>query len=267
MVTLSPAKVPPTSIKTALANLNSWLGNSQEAIEQFKNVFNTQPANDALRRKYINYLQAVQELPAAARQLDILNGRKKINRQQVLQLAKYQLLSHQYKQALSLLNNYKPRNDSETFEFMSLQAQLYWLTGKPQKALQYLQDSFPPAIINDWEDDTETIRKKEQQQDFRYYTTARIYAMMKDKDNAFRALQQALDSGFHYQYVLKADTAWASFRHTDVWKNLLSAYAFENSYLQQPLPEPEDFKKAGELQFIDHNNYRIPKRKNTTIQE
>ncbi|CAN5413127.1 hypothetical protein BH10BAC2_BH10BAC2_42320 [soil metagenome] len=231
---LSPDLQPRREVAEAIADLYSWLGYSNEAIKLYKEIVNRKPGDDTLRNKLLGYLLANDELTDAYAQLDTLFHRTQIKPAQTLLLVQDHILSRRFSEATRLLKNYQPQTDSAKYQVMSLYAIMNWLSGQPQNALAYLQDSLPVMMIN--ENDNDEIKLyKQQQLNFRWYSIARIDALEKNYDKAFDALQLALDNGFDYKYVLDDDSAWTEWRGTEKWNTLMAKYEFMRQYVTEPL--------------------------------
>jgi len=230
----------PARVLEAMADLNSWMGNSDEAIKIYNEVTSVQPANALLRNKVLNYLEACNELTAACQQLDTLYRWKQIQANQLRKLANWQILSGRNQEASSLLKNYQSKNAVEKSEVILLFAKMNWLSGQHQKALSWLQN--PSSVIQLNEIDGEEMTgHKIKRRSSRLYSIARQYALLKQGEKAFTILQQALADGFNYKYVLDNDTAWTAIRGTNKWKGALQNYTFNldegiNSYPVQINP-------------------------------
>lgn len=228
-VKLSGDEQPRREITEAIADLDSWTGNSADAIKSYKALVDADPGNASLRNKLLNYLLAIPELPGAYEQLDSLYQRNQIRLQQINDLAMYHMLSGKLVEAKSTLKSYHADTDAEKYQTMSLYAKINWLMGQPKIALAYLQDSLPVNKINE-KDDDETKANIKSQQDFRLYSMARMYALLKNNEKAFNALQVALDSGFNFKYVLDNDTLWTELRSSEKWKALMQQHEFNLEY-------------------------------------
>ncbi|MEO5892425.1 MAG: hypothetical protein ABIQ31_19405 [Ferruginibacter sp.] len=233
----------------AMADLNSWAGNNELAIAQYKELANLQPANDTIRDRLITMLIGSFEFPAAANELEVAFRRNQLKQQQIPLLAEYQIKTGKFDEAKALLKKFQPRNDPEKDKRMSLYAKMYLLSGQPGMALPYLVDSLPVMKIEEEDDlvDFDININKKNANDFRLYSIARIYAQENANDKALAALKQALDAGFNGKYVLDNDPAWAKLRNSGKWIALIKKYDFKVDYAGQPLKTPRDI-----------NQYRIP---------
>jgi Flp pilus assembly protein TadD len=212
-------------ILAAVADLNSWMGNSEAAIKFYNEAIETQPRNVLLRNKVLSYLVDCNELTAACKQLDDLNQQNQLIHQQKIQLANWQILSGRMSEATVLLKNYKPINTEEKNKLWLLYARMNWLSDRPQIALTYLQGSSAPVQLNKKNDEQITAYNNAQIS-FRLYSIARMYAQMNQDKKAFDMLQQALDAGFNYKYVLDNDTAWKKIKSTTRWNTIMKNRSF-----------------------------------------
>ena len=55
------------------------------------------------------------------------------------------------------------------------------------------------------------------------YNIARLHALSENKSEAWKWLQQALQAGFNYTYVLKNDPALKNLRKDAQWKKTIGA--------------------------------------------
>ena len=56
------------------------------------------------------------------------------------------------------------------------------------------------------------------------YSIARLYAQMKDGEQAWKWLELAMNRGFRYHWVLHFDDTWDSYRKQDRWVALHRRY-------------------------------------------
>ena len=235
-VKLSGDVEPPPEVLEALAGLNSWTGNSEAGMQQYKDLLTVQPANEKARDKYINNLVAAFEFPDVSEQLNLAYKLRQIKPEQLLLLAQYKMLAGNFTEGKQVLENFKPRDAVEKNQAMELYARINWLNGQPAKALAYLLDSFSVIKIDPKDDaaDPNINSNKQIRINFRLYSIARIYVLLKNNDKALMALKQALDAGFNYKLVLDNDTVWATLKHTPGWNALIKKYNFTVNYLTHP---------------------------------
>jgi tetratricopeptide (TPR) repeat protein len=245
-VQLSGEIRPSATIMESLANLNAWSGHTSDAMYWYAKAVMAKPDNRTLRNKYISYLVAFDEFPAARDQLVILNQRKQASREQRLQLADYQALSGAFQQADVVLRGFRPLNQAERQEYFSVMARMQWLKGNPSRALAYLRDSLKAAIPTDQDDETVLMEKRDLN-DFRSYSMARMYMMLRNESAALQALAIAVKNGFSYRNILEVDEVWHSLRSADSWKQVLDA-----------LPPAIDYGSSDMIHFSNPIQYIIP---------
>ena len=107
-------------------------------------------------------------------------------------LAKYQMLAGNFTEAKQVLKNFQPRDEVEKNQAMELYAKINWLNGQPAKALVYLLDSFAVIKINSKDDavDFDINVNKNKLVQYRLYSIARLYALLKNKEQAFVYLKR-----------------------------------------------------------------------------
>ncbi len=76
---------PNPVVQEALADLQSWMGNNNEAIDNYAYLVQQQSGNATLRNKLIDLLLITKKFPAAATQLDSLFSHGQARRNQLLQ--------------------------------------------------------------------------------------------------------------------------------------------------------------------------------------
>lgn len=228
----------------ALAALYSWKGDVDQSIEWYHQALALNPTDWKFRNEFIYYLSGCAHSPEACNQLQVVYEQKRATQTQTIQLANWLFLSGQSEKVIALYQKLNPINKEDKRTLLLLKARNYSLQGNSRIALNYYLDSVSAFRISDKES-YETKVEKENENIIRLYAIARQYALLKKYDLAFAKLQQALDEGLKYEYLLQYDEAWAYFRDNKQWKNLLSKYQFE-------LEEPNT--------FINPIRYRIPKR-------
>ncbi len=255
-VKLSGDIQPGNEIKEALADLNSWIGNKEVAVKLYNELVNAETQNIHLRNKFINYLIAYNELPAAYKQLEILYKQQQIQPGQIQLLATCHILSGNHNAAQNILKVSPVKNADEKRKFLSLYVIMNMLTGKPDEAIIYLNKIPAKAIApqkedfkNDIDYYTELDNYEKQQRyysDFVLYSKARALALLKRNDEAIRILRQALDSGFQYQYMLHNDPVWDKIRGTKKWDALTEKYQYR------------DYSQDYREEFRNPVGYRVP---------
>ena len=244
-------------LQEAMADLNSWIGNTVIATKLYNELVSNQPQNVKLRNKFTNYLLAHNELPTAYNQLKVLYQQKQLKPEQIELLATYHILSGNYKAAKAMIKNMPAVSIDEKRKVLALNVKMCLLSGKANEALIYLTPPFPKDIApekKNFKVDLEYYKQQGEYEnqhkyynDFLLYSKARVYSMLKRNDEAFKTLKQALDSGFRYDYILDNDKVWDKVRGTKKWDALMAKYEFTRDYTQ-------DYPK----EFRNPVGYRIP---------
>jgi len=249
-----------------LGDLNSWSGNTIEAITNYNKSLELQPENIQLRNKIINYLIFNSRLPEALAQLEYLYQQNQITHQQKLLLANFQALSGQYNKAIAVISNYQPGYESEKYFKMAFFAQQGWLSGDAEKALRYLNDSLPDigpeSPSPDASDELYTynpdlVINMTAKTYFPPYFKARLYAMKKDDKKALAELQKAIKAYFGFYFVLEHDSVWDHLRNTEPWIKLLNQM---HAYRRSMKYERDYYTE--EKGYYNSYLYKIPKYKN-----
>lgn len=206
-----------------IADLNAWMGNWQESIQDYRVLVKEQPNHASLRNKLIEQLLMAKYFVEAASQLDSLQQRQQATSTQVLQLANFYMMGKKEASALSILNNFSPNSEKEQRQLSNHFAKYHMLKNEHKKALPYLNSIVFTSNTND-----EELYEQEQHKLMNMYTKARIWALVGDERKAIETLKISIDSGFIYQYVLNTDPAWDKMRATKKWGKLMMGYEFEN---------------------------------------
>lgn len=256
-VQLSGTLQPGRDIQEALGDLNSWVGNKAATIQLYSELISSDPKNVKLRNKLIDYLLAQNELPAAYTQLRVLYIQKQIKTDQIPLLATFHILSGNYKAAKTVIPSIPVITADEKRKVRALQVMISMVAGNTVAALLYLTRPLPkllPPAKTDFKNDLAYYeqldlyeKKRRYYHDFLLYSKARALGLQHKTGEALSALQQALDSGFRYQYVLYNDAAWDKLRDTKKWNDLMAKYEFSTDYSQEDQRE-----------FRNPVGYRVP---------
>ncbi len=254
-LSLTQTNNPDEATTQVMADLHSWLGNTNDAVKWWRLLISKQPGNDSLRKQAIQYFTTVNYLTDAYAQLDSLHAGNKLQHTQHLQLAEYHMLAGKYQPALDVLQTYTPADTTQLFQSIHLKANINRLMGNSNLALQYLNDSLP--VINLQVPPPEESMDRFGSIDARYsgisaiaytaYAKARIYASAQKYKNALAELKIALENGFNYRYVLSEDKVWDYKKVKRRWNKLIAQYPFER-----------DYKTDRSGKFENPIEYRIP---------
>lgn len=237
-LSLTQTDNPDEAITQVMADLNSWLGNTHDAVKWWRLLISKQPDNDSLRNKAIQYFTTVNYLTDAYAQLDSLQASNQLKQSQRLQLAEYHMLAGKYQLALDVLQTFIPTDTPELIQAILLKSNIYRLMGKATMALQYLNDSIPVfALQIPPPEDSMDVYGNIFPGDYANrviantaYAKARIYASSKKYKNALTELRKALESGFNYGYVLDEDKVWDHKKMKRRCNKLIAQYTFDREY-------------------------------------
>ncbi|MCF0075025.1 caspase family protein [Dyadobacter sp. CY261] len=243
-VTLSGDLQPDPKMLEAIADLNAWMGNGQAAMQAYKTLLGQQEPGLALRNKIIDYSFSIYESVFAMDQLKILYRLNLTTPEQNIKLAECYALSGARDQAFRLLKTARIIGNSSKPPIPMLNARVNWLTGNNIQALHHLQ-LIPTEKPGDMVDDG----VKEAAFN-RYYSIARMNALLKQNSKALIALKKALETGFNFGYVLNTDPAWTAMRASAEWKKLKKQYAAQL--------EAIDYKSETYEHWVSALDYRIP---------
>jgi tetratricopeptide (TPR) repeat protein len=246
---------PDLATTQIMADVNSWLGNTHEAVEWWRLLISMQPGNDSLRNEAVRYFTSVNFLTDAYAQLDTLNKRNILQQDQQFQLAQYHMLAGKYQPALHVLQLFSPVDTIQMMHAILLKANIHRLMGNPNMALDYLNDSMPVVAFTlpeplDSLDSFATLPPPDEAQVMyanTAYAKARIYASARKYKNALAELRKALDNGFNYGYLLDEDKVWDQKKMMRKKNKLVAKFTFEREY-----------KTEATSQFENPIGYRIP---------
>ena len=227
---------PRRELAEAMADLYSWSGKSDEAIDLYNNLVIQFNADSSLRNKLIDNLITYGRLPEARQQLDSLFIRKQINTAQLPVLARYHLLSGAFKQADEAMSAFVQKDDVLENEMMKFFVNKYLFENNAKKALRYLKDSLRVPSLKQFEVWKQNYAENEEAF-FRLYSIAVSYQQLNKKGKAMKALNNLLEAGFMYKHVLDNDSVWDKCRNTKMWSTLLSEHNFKIDYTQKTVDD------------------------------
>jgi hypothetical protein len=244
-VRLSGDVEPKPVLLEAIADVNSWIGNQRAAFESFQALARTTNLEARLRSKIIDYSLAINESSFALEQLKTLQRLRQASRARTIQLADLYALNGAADKAFEILNMVKTSDKTQRAAVTMLLAKTHWLTGNYVKALAYLKS---PGFTN-----AEAITMDTLHRSFagRYYSIARLNALLKDQDKALVSLGQALERGFAYGYVLETDTAWNALRASAGWNALMKQYAAQLQSIDYRSESLSDLSQTTEYRTAD----------------
>lgn len=211
---LSGDRRPDPKTLEAIADLQSWMADDQAAVESYRELIAVAEPDAQLRSKIIRYCLGVYEYPLAVEQLKILYRLGNTSVAQNLKLAECYSLAGQPEQAARILDATSKMNLAPQYDLNIAYAKMNWLSRRYAKALYHLNRIPVPEPETSGNDSTrETLAQ-------RYYTVARLNALIKQKEKALTALDSALSSGFDLGYVLRSDPAWNALRTSREWDRI-----------------------------------------------
>ncbi len=231
---------PRKEVEDATAALYAWLGRYEEAAEIYNQQLIKTPGDAVLRNHMIELLLVNNNYTEVKIQLEILHQQKQISKEQLLQLASYQLLAGNFTQSTALAKQFVPANTNEKNKKAMLTANWHWLSGNLKTALVYFKDSVKIKPLAETEEINET-------KSFRLYAMARLYAQMWQTASALKTLEQAIDAGFTYKYIFLNDPVWKTIKTSPKWKLLVKPY------IEQEDEEPGPYENYRPL-----IEYRVP---------
>jgi tetratricopeptide (TPR) repeat protein len=120
-------------------------------------------------------------------------------------MAKYCVHSGRFSDALNLLRDAQQIHPYKIAEIGDLNGRLQLLSNHPKEALPFYKDYLT----------TDTTGY------LTMYTIARLYAQMKNTNEAWKWLKLSIDKGFKYYWVLNYDDTWNDYRKLQQWKNII----------------------------------------------
>ena len=195
-------------INDHLGDLFVWQGLKELAGKHYEKAMSLQPQNTGIRLKTIDVHDANYHFSNALVHLEVLAKKKEINYAKEVLLAKYFIHASDFRQALLHLKNAESIHPYKMAEIKNLYGRLALLSNKPMDAVKYYKEYL-------------LLQPNDQEA---MYSVARMYAKTGNKSQAWKWLKAALDHGFLYDFVLKFDPYWVSYRKELKWKKLLSNY-------------------------------------------
>lgn len=191
-------------INYKLGDLYVWQGLPERADRFYKKSVTIKPDNANVRTKYINTSIINYNYGIALEQLDSLYSRKEINYPNQLLMAEYCMYAGRFADAASLLKEAREIHPYRQDNITDLNGRLQLLSGKPLPAITYYKEYLAnnPGDVNTM------------------YSIAKMYAVAKNSNEAWKWLTQALNKGFNYYWVLKYDESWNSYRSSPRWAQL-----------------------------------------------
>ena len=194
-------------INTKLGDLYNWQGLPDSAIYFYETAIELNPADAGTRNKLVEAYTNSYRFAEATAQLDSLLQKHEINMDKQLLLAKFNMHDGRFNNAEKLLKDAENIDPVFNVELTALTGKLAVMAKNPKQAL---------AIYN-------ILFLRNKQDSMNLYNIARLHALSENKSEAWKWLQQALQAGFNYTYVLKNDPALKNLRKDAQWKKTIGA--------------------------------------------
>jgi Tfp pilus assembly protein PilF len=191
-------------INYKIGDLYAWQGIIERSLPYYKKSVDYVPGNANARLRLIDACSLTYHFSDALEQLDSLYQRHEINFPKQVLMAKYCIHAGRFSDALKLLKDAKQIHPYKILEIIDLNGRLQLLSNHPKEALPFYKD----YLTND---STNYLTR---------YTIARLYAQMKNINEAWKWLKSSIDKGFNYYWVLKYDSAWNDYRNLQQWKDI-----------------------------------------------
>ncbi len=251
----SGEKVPEANLVLSLAHLYSWMGNSEQALKNYNNYLNQKPEDVIVRNELLNYLNSINNYVAELQQLNILYNYNALNKDQILKLAHYKILTNKDYEALLLLKNYKLSNKADSNICKVYNLQILINEGAYLSALSLAKDTnlykYKNAGLAVPETQTDSLQIDKENYYNLLYTQIRLNTLLNENKTVLKLLKNLLDSTEGYDQVIKYDPVFKKIRNKKYWKKLVSKYDLP----ENELPAEEDAPKTWKSSL----NYRIPK--------
>lgn len=247
---------PAEELKHTLATVNSWLGNYDEAAAWYQNILNRHPTDSLLRNKLLEMLTMNKRLPAIQQQLDTLYRQRKINNEQILQLAEYNLLSKNAAKNNLLLQSFKPSDRDEKMNLLKLNIIAAMQKNNYTEVLSLIRKINSLYNISDTSRIDEMDDYMRMTAQFTYYTSARTYALLKQNAKALYYVEKALQSGLLYKNLFDNDPSWQGVRNNPSWKKMMKVYAAAmEEFITNALTAPAGYKNPLSYRIPNEANY------------
>ena len=192
-------------INYKLGDLYVWQGLPERATPCYKKSIELKPDDANTRIKLVQAYSAIYLFQNAVAQLDSLKHRGEINFPMQLLLSKYLIHSGEFDKAEILLKEAESIHPFEIDDIADLSGRLKLLSKKPADAVIYYK-KYLAVNANDFSTT---------------YTIAKLYAQSGNKTEALKWLENSIQKGFRYSYVLQFDAVWDEYRNNENWKRVI----------------------------------------------
>lgn len=193
-------------------NIYVWAGSKKMAYPYFEKSLSLIPDNANARLTLVDIYKALHKNRAAYDQLNYLCDSNQINLEKRILLARFNIYKGDFVKAgqlLQIAEAYAPYLIPEINNQRSL---ALMLAGKPKPAIEFYKKN---------------IAEQETDNQFNFYSLARLYAKMNNQNEAWKYLQIAVDAGFNYSYVFQNDSYLDDLRKTGKWQSFISGISMK----------------------------------------
>jgi len=188
-------------------NIYVWAGSKKQAFPYLEKSISLVPDNANARLTLVDIYKALYKNRAALNQLNYLNDSNQVNLPKRILFAQFNIRAGQFDKANASLNKTESYVPYNVLEINNLRGLAAMLDNKPKQAIDFYQKSIHAQQTDPW---------------FNHYSLARLYAKMGNTKQAWKALQNAINFGFNYGYVLQNDSYLDSLRKTAKWQSLIN---------------------------------------------
>jgi tetratricopeptide (TPR) repeat protein len=198
-------------INDKIGDLYTWLHLPEKANLFYQVAADMQPYNAGTKMKLVATYTSTWNYSNALQLLDSLYRFKQINFSNQLQMAKFYIHAGQFKKGETVLAEAKSIYPYQLPIFGELTGLSHFMAGNPLQALPYYL----------------ALLKENEKNPLLLYTIASLYAQSGKKDIAWKYLEKAVDSGFHYGYVLRYDVPAKRFEKNPKWEALIGRFPLQ----------------------------------------
>jgi tetratricopeptide (TPR) repeat protein len=249
---LSGSLQPDIKKVYALAEMNTWCGNEERARLYFDAYLQQEPGDADTRKRFIAWLQFLQDYPVAFEQTGVLYTQNQLEIDELFGYANQAVFKGDYKLAGNILAKEIWRNYVDSPALYFLNGISFTLQKDYKEAMGYLKAAnveprdLLPNLLDDSGDDV--VDKAEAK---RLYALARLYVLEDDHKGGMKTIKQALDAGFLYENVLKNDPVTKPLRLKPEWKKMIEGFTWED-----PVPESVSHGDNGDHKYLFPFEYK-----------
>ena len=201
-------------------NIYVWAGSKKQAYPYFEKSLSLIPDNANARLTLVDIYKALYKNRAAFNQLNYLNDSNQINLPKRILLAQFNIYAGNFNKANESLNKIEQYVPYTVFEINNLRGLAGMLANKPKQAIEFYKKSINAQETDPW---------------FNHYSLARLYAKAGNTKEAWKYLQNAINFGFNYSYVLQNDSYMESLRKTSKWQTVIKSINMKKYKSNKPV--------------------------------